>query len=83
MIQTGTEPPAQKILFDTTAVTIRGVYAPAPLLERGLDADLVDEEVAQDNEREHRLGLKFAYHNQSQIAPQAGDANKSQTDDNS
>ena len=53
------------------------------LLERGLDADLVDEEVAQDNEREHRLGLKFAYHNQSQIAPQAGDANKSQTDDNS
>lgn len=36
MIQTGTEPPAQKILFDTTAVTIRGVYAPAPLLERGL-----------------------------------------------
>ena len=51
------------------------------LLERGLDADLVDEEIAQDNERERRLGLQFAYHNQAQIAPQAGALNERQTDD--
>ena len=29
------------------------------LLDRGIDADLLDEEIAQDHERERRLGLRF------------------------
>ena len=36
MIQNGTEPAAQKILFDTIAITNRGWNVPAPLFERPL-----------------------------------------------
>ena len=36
MVNSGTEPPGQKILFDSVAVTNRGTNIPAPLLERPL-----------------------------------------------
>ncbi len=36
MVQTGAEPPAQKILFGTVAITNRGWNIPAPLVERPL-----------------------------------------------
>lgn len=49
------------------------------LLERGYDADLVDEEIAQDRARERRLGLIFEQSATAQIAPQASDANDSNT----
>lgn len=36
MVQTGAEPSAQKVLFDTIAITNRGWFIPGPLFERPL-----------------------------------------------
>lgn len=42
------------------------------LLDRGIDADLLDEEIAQDREREERLGLRFgAAADDEEVSPQA------------
>lgn len=38
MIQTGAEPAAQKVLFDSIAITNRGWFIPGPLFERPLPA---------------------------------------------